>query len=133
MQKMSAHITQRHDKRCVDAFISHITLSRSLSHTRVIRKWRSRMLFKSHKTTKAYLTVRNLPSFSCGELFPSFCLLLLPRLRESRSKSGGTCDMGGSLLRATNDAHYCGELTKSQVLIHPYRLCNIRGSLLPRR
>lgn len=132
MQKMSAHITQRHDKRCVDAFISHITLSLSLTH-----KGDSEMaqqdVIQVPQTTKAYLTVRNLPSFSCGELFPSFCLLLLPRLRESRSKSGGTCDMGGSLLRATNDAHYCGELTKIQVLIHPYRLCNIRGSLLPRR
>jgi hypothetical protein len=71
MQKMSAHITQRHDEKCVDAFISHITLSRSLSLTRVIRKWRSRMLFKSHKQRKHILPWESCPLFLAG----SCCLL----------------------------------------------------------
>ena len=73
---MSAHITKRHDKRCVDAFILHITLSRSLSLTRVIRKWRSRMLFKSHKQQKHILPWETCPLFlagSCSLLPVCFC------------------------------------------------------------
>ncbi len=115
---------------CGCIHFTYYSLSLTLTHKGDSEMAQQDVIQVPQTTKEAYLTVRNLPSFSCGELFPTSCLLLIPRLRESRSKSGGTCDMGGSLLRAKKDTHQCRELTKSQVLIHPYRLCNIRGSLL---